>query len=113
MEREDDFSGPAIGIMGATQLNGGALGTLIVMAAIALLLRTAYDYFRVHADVPWVQFWWSITFYNSWFMVAGDDPLVWFYYNWGISAFPVVVLMWWTNKLARPSWQGVFAAAPA
>jgi hypothetical protein len=99
MEREDDFSGPAISIMGATQLNGGAIGTLIVMTAIAVLLGTAYHYFRLYADVPWVQFWWSITFYNSWFMVVGDDPFVWFYYNWGISAFPVVVLMWWTNRL--------------
>ena len=27
MERDEDFTGPAIGILGATQLNGGALGT--------------------------------------------------------------------------------------
>ena len=31
MERADDFAGPAIGILGATQLNGGALGTFIVL----------------------------------------------------------------------------------
>jgi hypothetical protein len=101
MERDEDFTGPAIGILGATQLNGGAIGTLIVLGAVALVLRTAYEYFLFHADVPWVQFWWSITFYNSWFMVAGDDPLVWFYYNWGIAAFPVVVLMWWLNRFSK------------
>ena len=102
MERDEDFTGPAIGILGATQLNGGAIGTLIVLAFVAILLRTAYEYFRLHADVPWVQFWWSITYYNAWFMVVNDDPLVWFYYNWGFSTFPIVVLMWWGSKRARP-----------
>ena len=34
MERNEDFTGPAIGILGATQLNGGALGTLIVLVAL-------------------------------------------------------------------------------
>ena len=28
MERDEEFTGPAIGILGATQLNGGAFGTL-------------------------------------------------------------------------------------
>ena len=74
LERDEDFTGPAIGILGATQLNGGAVGTLIVMAFVGLLLRTAYEYFRLHADVAWVQFWWAITFFNAWFMVVGDDP---------------------------------------
>ena len=32
LERDEDFTGPAIGILGATQLNGGALGTFIVLA---------------------------------------------------------------------------------
>jgi hypothetical protein len=99
MERDEEFSGPAIGILGATQLNGGAAGTIIVLAALATLLRTAYEYFRLHADVPWVQFWWSITYYVAWFMVVNDDPLVWFYYNWGFSTLPVVILMWWGSKL--------------
>src|SRR5262249_27787683 len=85
MERADDFAGPAIGILGATQLNGGAVGTVIVLGCVALLLRTAYEYFRLYPDAPWVQFWWSITFYNAWFMVVNDDPLVWFYYNWGFT----------------------------
>ena len=35
MERNEDFTGPAIGILGATQLNGGALGTLIVLGCLA------------------------------------------------------------------------------
>jgi hypothetical protein len=82
LDRDEEFTGPAIGILGATQLNGGAVATLLVLAFAALLLRTAYEYFRLHADVPWVQFWWAITFFNAWFMVVGDDPLTWFYYNW-------------------------------
>jgi hypothetical protein len=102
MPRDEDFTGPAIGILGATQLNGGAIGTLIVLALIALLLRTSYEYFRLYPAVPWVQFWWSITYYNSWFMTVNDDPLVWFYYNWGFSTFPIVVLMWWSSKLGTP-----------
>jgi hypothetical protein len=107
LERDEEFTGPAIGILGATQLNGGAIGTLIVLASAAFLLRTAYEYFRLHADVPWVQFWWAITFFNAWFMVVGDDPLTWFYYNWGISGLPIVVLMWWIHKLSAPSPQGL------
>ena len=31
MERADDFAGPSIGFLGRTQLNGGSLGTLIVL----------------------------------------------------------------------------------
>ena len=58
----------------------------------------------LYADVPWVQFWWSITFYNAWFMVVGDDPLAWFYYNWGFSTFPlVIVVMWWANQVLAPN----------
>jgi len=102
MERDEDFTGPAIGILGATQLNGGAIGTLIVLAFVAILLRTAYLYFRLHADVPWVQFWWSITYYNAWFMVVNDDPLVWFYYNWGTTTLPIVIVMWWGSKRGAP-----------
>jgi hypothetical protein len=100
LERDETFTSPAIGILGATQLNGGAIGTLIVLAVAALVLRTAYEYFRLHAGVPWAQFWWSITYYNAWFMVVNDDPLVWFYYNWGFTTFPFVILMWWASKPA-------------
>ena len=107
LERDEDFTGPAVGILGATQLNGGVVGTLIVLACVALVLRTAYEYFRLHADVPWVQFWWAITFFNAWFMVVGDDPLTWFYYNWGFSGFPIVVLVWWIYKLKACPPQGV------
>ncbi len=102
MDREEDFTGPAIGLMGATQLNGGAIGTLIVIAAVALLLRTAYEYFRLYADAPWVQFWWAITYYNAWYMVVNDDPMVWFYFNWGFCVFPTVLITWFVNKRARP-----------
>ena len=111
IERDEDFTGPAIGILGATQLNGGAVGTLIVLGCVALLLRTAYEYFRLHADLPWVQFWWAITFYNAWFMVVTDDPLVWFYYNWGFSTFPVVILMWWSNRRGSRTPHAIVATA--
>ncbi len=99
MDRGEDFTSPAIGILGATQLNGGAVGTLIVLACIALLLRAAYEYFRLYSEVPWVQSWWAITFYNAWFMVVNDDPMVWFYYNWGFTTFPIVVFLWWALKI--------------
>ena len=101
MERDEDFTGPAIGILGATQLNGGAIGTLIVLASIACLLRTAYEYLRLYPDVPWVQFWWAITYYNAWFMVVNDDPMVWFYYNWGFTTLPIVVFLWLASKFSR------------
>jgi len=109
LEREEDFTGPAIGILGATQLNGGAVATLVVLAFVALLLRTAYEYFRLYQDVAWVQFWWAITSFNAWFMVVNDDPLVWFYYNWGFSTFPIVVLMWWASKWSAPSTRSLVA----
>jgi hypothetical protein len=66
-------------------------------------LRVAYEYFLLHADVAWVQFWWAITFYNAWFMVVGDDPLTWFYYNWGFSTFPVVTFLWIAHKFKEPA----------
>ncbi len=110
MKRDETFAGPAIGIMGATQLNGGGLGTLIVMAAIALLQRTGYEYFRRYEGVPWVQAWWALTYYCSWFMVVADDPMNWFYYNWGFTTMPTVVLLWVVNKVAG---QGLAQVCPA
>jgi len=102
LKRDEDFAGPAIGILGATQLNGGAVGTLIVLAAAALVLRSSYEYFLLHAGASWAQFFWAIFFYNAWFMVVGDDPVVWFYYNWGFSAFPVAVATWFASKYFAP-----------
>jgi hypothetical protein len=99
LERDEDFTGPAIGLLGATQLNGGEIATMIVLASLSLLLSVSYGYFRLYAAVPWVQFWWSITFFNAWLMVVADDPLAWFYYNWGFSTFPIVVGMWWASRL--------------
>jgi hypothetical protein len=98
MERDETFAGPAIGILGATQLNGGTVGTLIVLGCLSLLFSTSYAYFRLYEDVPWAQFWWAITYYNAWFTVVNDDPLIWFYYNWGFTTFPIVILMWWASK---------------
>jgi hypothetical protein len=112
LTRDEDFTGPAIGILGATQLNGGAMGTLVVLAAIALLLRTSYEFFLLHAEVPWAQFWWSVTYYNAWFMVLIDDPLVWFYYNWGFTTFPIVIAMWLINRGDSRRSQNEISTAP-
>ena len=98
MKRESTFTGPAIGIMGATQLNGGATATAIVMAVIALLLSTTYQYFRLHSGSPWVQVSWPLWYYNAWFMTVNDDPCNWFYYNFGFTTLPTLTLLWFLNK---------------
>ena len=97
--------------MGATQLNGGAVGTLIVLAVIALLQRTGYEYFRRHESVPWVQVWWALTYYCAWFMVVNDDPMTWFYYNWGFTVMPVLGLLWGVNKMAETPAVETYAVA--
>jgi hypothetical protein len=104
-KRDKTFTGPAIGILGALQLNGGATGTVIVLAALALMLRTAYEYFRRHAQSPWAQAWWTLTFYNAWLMTVNDDPMVWFYYIYGFTALPPMVLLWVINKM-KPTPEG-------
>jgi hypothetical protein len=101
MKRDEDFAGPAIGLLGATQLNGGAVGTLIVLAVIAVVLRTGYEYFLRYESAPWVQAWWSLIYYNAWYMVVTDDPATWFYYGWGFTTMPGLVLLWLVNKMAR------------
>lgn len=100
--RDETFTGPAIGILGALQLNGGAVGTFVMMALLALMTRTAYDYFRLYPDVPWVQAWWALTYYNAWFMTVNDDPFVWFYYNYGFTTFVPMTGMWFYLKIIAP-----------
>lgn len=112
LERDEEFTGPAIGLLGATQLNGGIRGTLIVLAVLAIGLRAGYEYFRKHERTTWAQFFWTIFFFNAWFMVVGDDPMVWFYYNWGFSAFPVVVISWLAAKFLDPTPETAAADAP-
>ncbi len=97
-KREADFTGPAIGILGATQLNGGAIATAIVLAALATLIKTAYEYFRLYESTPWAQLWWSMTYYNAWLMTVNDDPFIWFYYVYGHTTFPPLGLLWLANK---------------
>jgi hypothetical protein len=103
MRREEDFTGPAIGILGAAQLNGGAIATALVMAVVALVIRTGYDFFRYHADVPWAQAWWASTYFNAWLMTVNDDPAVWFYYLYGHMILPPFILLWLSNRLGESS----------
>jgi hypothetical protein len=102
LKRDMTFTGPAIGLLGATQLNGGVWGTVIVLAVLATLLSTAYAYFRRHAERPWAQAFWASTFINAWFMVVTDDPMVWFYYNWGFTTMPVLIALWCANLRTVP-----------
>ena len=101
LKRDNLFTGPAIGILGATQLNGGATGTVIVLSVVGLLLATTYHYFRLHADVTWVQACWPLWYYNAWFMTVNDDPCNWFYYNYGFTTLPTMLLLWFVNKLGE------------
>ena len=98
MKRADTFTGPAIGILGAGQLNGGAVGTFVVLGLLGLVFRTAYEYFRRYQTVPWVQVWWALTYYNAWLTTVNDDPLTWFYYNYGFTTLPPLVGFWVANK---------------
>ena len=104
-KRDSTFTGPAIGILGATQLNGGSAGTFLVFSFLAVFLRSSYEYFRRYADVPWVQAWWALTFYNAWFMTVNDDPAIWFYYNWGFTTFPSLAALWVVNKFGQAGGQ--------
>ncbi len=100
LKRDDEFTGPAIGILGATQLNGGAVATLVVLGILAVGMRVGYEYFLKYAMVPWVQAWWALTYFNAWLTVVGDDPSTWFYYNYGFSVMPTLVLLWVVNAFA-------------
>ncbi len=98
LKRDSTFTGPSIGILGAGQLNGGAWGTFIVLGMVGLVFRTAYEYFRRYQSVPWVQLWWALTYYNAWLSTVGDDPLTWFYYNYGFTTLPPLLAFWLANK---------------
>jgi hypothetical protein len=100
--RDIHFTGPAIGLLGATQLNGGVIGTALVLAILALLQRVAYAYFRGHATSSWVQAWWSLTYFNAWLMTVNDDPFVWFYYVYGHTCLPPLAFLWVFHKLTAP-----------
>lgn len=96
--REDYFSGPAVGILGAGQLNGGRAGTVIMLGVLALMLRTGYDYFRTYADCPWAQVWWALTYYNAWLTTVNDNPMVWFYYIYGHTTLLPLAFFWAANR---------------
>ena len=98
--RDESFTGPAIGVLGAAQLNGGAIATAILLAALAMILRTSYEFFRRYAGVPWAQAWWAVTYYNAWLMTVNDDPFVWFYYLYGFTTLPPLLGLWAFLKLS-------------
>jgi hypothetical protein len=100
-KRKENFTGPAIGILGATQLNGGAYGTAIVLTALAILLRTGYEYYRRYQFTCWAQAWWALTYYNSWLMTVNDDPFVWFYYIYGFAIMPPMLFLWLINRISE------------
>jgi hypothetical protein len=93
-KRKDNFTGPAISVLGAGQLNGGAVGTAILMSVLAIMMRTAYLYFRTYPDRTWAQAWWALTYFNAWMLVVNDDPFVWFYYNYGFTTFIPMLGLW-------------------
>ncbi|WZO99489.1 hypothetical protein EP7_001096 [Isosphaeraceae bacterium EP7] len=97
-KRDETFTGPAIGVLGAAQLNGGAGGTFIVLAILAAILKTAYEYFRLYAHTAWAQVWWPLTFYNAWLMTVNDDPFIWFYYVYGHTTLPPLAFLWIYNR---------------
>jgi len=103
LKRDSTFTGPAIGILGAAQLNGGIWGMAIVLGVWALIVRTAHDYAMLHAHVPWAQAFWSLTYYNAWFSTVCDDPLNWFYYSYGFTTLPTMTFLWFVNKFAGPA----------
>ncbi len=96
--RDETFTGPAIGILGALHLNGGAVGTAVMMALLALLLKTAYEYYRRNATSAWAQAFWCLSFVNAWLMTVNDDPFVWFYYIYGFTTLPPLVYLWFVNR---------------
>ena len=100
-KRDETFTGPAIGILGATQLNGGAVATAIVMTVLGILLRIGYEYYRKYQWTCWAQAWWALTYYNAWLMTVNDDPFVWFYYIYGTSIMPPMVFLWVVNRFAE------------
>ncbi len=101
LKRESNFTGPSIGIMGATQLNGGPWATFIVMGILGSLLRAAYEYFRRYETSPWAQAWWALIYFNAWLMTVGDDPLTWFYYNYGFTTLPPMAAFFLINKFIK------------
>lgn len=108
-KRDETFTGPAIGILGATQLNGGPVGTAVVLSMLAILLRMSYEYYRRYQWTPWAQAWWPLTYYNAWLMTVNDDPFVWFYYIYGFSIMPPMIFLWVVNRLAESQSEGRFA----
>ena len=65
------------------------------------MIRAGYDYFRLHADCPWAQAWWAMTYYNAWLMTVNDDPAVWFYYVYGHTILPPLAMLWAANRFGR------------
>ena len=103
LKRNSEFTGPAIGILGAAHLNGGTWGTILVLGIWALTMRVAYEYAMLHKHVPWAQAFWALTYYNAWFSTVCDDPLNWYYYSYGFTTMPTLVALWVFNKFLAPA----------
>ncbi|ADV62484.1 hypothetical protein Isop_1904 [Isosphaera pallida ATCC 43644] len=103
LKRADDFTGPAIGILGALHLNGGATATALMMTFLGFFLSTIFAYVKRYTDRPWILAFWPMFMLNAWFMTVNDDPFVWFYYNWGFTSFPTVLFLFLANKVFDPS----------
>ncbi len=99
MERDEDFTGPAIGILGATQLNGGAIGTLIVLACVALAAPHGLRVLpalcgRSLGSVLVVDHLLQRLVHGRQRRSARLVLL-----QLGFTTFPIVILMWWGSKL--------------
>ena len=85
MERAEDFAGPAIGILGATQLNGGVLASLIVLGLLAFAMAWLSNTFdSIQMFLGYSSFgplpitmrgsWSSTTTQSSGSITTGDSP---------------------------------------
>ena len=101
-KRDEDFTGPAIGILGATQLNGGAWGRRSSSGSWRCCSAPPTSTSAATRSSPGPRPGGRLTFYNAWLMTVNDDPFVWFYYNYGHTILPPWPSSGSVNKFAAP-----------